>query len=143
MSPRAGPEQVSPTRSDLNPLGPGQLKRDPIELPTQGRMCERLWTLPRILSPRVSTPPRDALTRSHGCVRGSPSQSSDDFGPLLVPAEHVAPPFPLRESALLRYPTSLTEAGVTQLVECQLPKLNVAGSNPVARSNTTRDEGMS
>ena len=24
-------------------------------------------------------------------------------------------------------------AGVTQLVECQLPKLNVAGSNPVAR----------
>jgi integrase len=25
-------------------------------------------------------------------------------------------------------------AGVTQLVECQLPKLNVAGSNPVARS---------
>ena len=26
-------------------------------------------------------------------------------------------------------------AGVTQLVECQLPKLNVAGSNPVARSS--------
>ena len=25
-------------------------------------------------------------------------------------------------------------AGVTQLVECQLPKLDVAGSNPVARS---------
>ena len=25
-------------------------------------------------------------------------------------------------------------AGVTQLVECQLPKLNVAGSSPVARS---------
>lgn len=24
-------------------------------------------------------------------------------------------------------------AGVAQLVECQLPKLNVAGSNPVAR----------
>ncbi len=28
----------------------------------------------------------------------------------------------------------LTNAGVAQLVECQLPKLNVAGSNPVARS---------
>ena len=26
-------------------------------------------------------------------------------------------------------------ASVTQLVECQLPKLDVAGSNPVARSN--------
>ena len=26
-------------------------------------------------------------------------------------------------------------AGVAQLVECQLPKLNVAGSNPVSRSN--------
>ena len=25
-------------------------------------------------------------------------------------------------------------AGVAQLVECQLPKLNVAGSNPVSRS---------
>ena len=25
-------------------------------------------------------------------------------------------------------------AGVTQLVECQLPKLNVAGSSPVTRS---------
>ena len=25
-------------------------------------------------------------------------------------------------------------AGITQLVECQLPKLKVAGSNPVARS---------
>ena len=25
-------------------------------------------------------------------------------------------------------------AGITQLVECQLPKLNVAGSSPVARS---------
>ncbi len=28
-------------------------------------------------------------------------------------------------------------AGVTQLVECQLPKLNVAGSNPVSRSTRT------
>lgn len=26
-------------------------------------------------------------------------------------------------------------AGVTQLVECQLPKLNVAGSSPVSRSS--------
>jgi hypothetical protein len=25
-------------------------------------------------------------------------------------------------------------AGLTQLVECQLPKLNVAGSSPVSRS---------
>ena len=28
-------------------------------------------------------------------------------------------------------------AGVTQLVECQLPKLRVTGSSPVARSTTT------
>jgi hypothetical protein len=26
------------------------------------------------------------------------------------------------------------QAGVAQLVECQLPKQNVAGSNPVSRS---------
>ncbi len=30
--------------------------------------------------------------------------------------------------------SALTGAGVTQLVECQLPKLEVAGSNPVSRS---------
>jgi hypothetical protein len=29
-------------------------------------------------------------------------------------------------------------AGVIQLVECQLPKLDVAGSSPVARSSRTR-----
>ena len=29
---------------------------------------------------------------------------------------------------------SVSRAGVTQLAECQLPKLNVAGSNPVSRS---------
>jgi cytoskeletal protein CcmA (bactofilin family) len=33
---------------------------------------------------------------------------------------------------------SITWAGITQLVECQLPKLDVAGSNPVARSNVSR-----
>ena len=31
--------------------------------------------------------------------------------------------------------SSTQRAGVTQLVECQLPKLNVAGSNPVTRSS--------
>ena len=30
-------------------------------------------------------------------------------------------------------------AGIAQLVECQLPKLNVAGSSPVARSRTKAD----
>jgi hypothetical protein len=30
-------------------------------------------------------------------------------------------------------------AGIAQLVECQLPKLNVAGSNPVARSRHIRE----
>ena len=34
--------------------------------------------------------------------------------------------------AIFRYPF----AGVIQLVECQLPKLDVAGSSPVARSST-------
>jgi hypothetical protein len=29
---------------------------------------------------------------------------------------------------------AVSRAGVTQLAECQLPKLNVAGSNPVSRS---------
>src|SRR6185369_4910543 len=31
-----------------------------------------------------------------------------------------------------------SRAGVTQLAECQLPKLNVAGSNPVSRSTSLR-----
>lgn len=35
-------------------------------------------------------------------------------------------------SVLYLYP--LTNAGVTQLVECVLPKHNVAGSSPVSRS---------
>ena len=30
--------------------------------------------------------------------------------------------------------TAVLEAGITQLVECKLPKLDVAGSSPVARS---------
>ena len=30
---------------------------------------------------------------------------------------------------------TVARAGITQLVECKLPKLDVAGSNPVARSN--------
>ena len=30
---------------------------------------------------------------------------------------------------------SLAKAGVTQLVECDLAKVDVAGSNPVSRSN--------
>ena len=34
-----------------------------------------------------------------------------------------------------------TLAGVTQLVECQLPKLNVAGSNPVSRLPKTAEFG--
>lgn len=32
-------------------------------------------------------------------------------------------------------------AGITQLVECKLPKLDVAGSNPVARSSSHRSDG--
>src|SRR4051794_35959693 len=41
----------------------------------------------------------------------------------------------------LAYPARLarlsaSRAGVTQLAECQLPKLNVAGSNPVSRSTS-------
>jgi hypothetical protein len=34
----------------------------------------------------------------------------------------------------LAYSIAPFGAGITQLVECQLPKLKVAGSNPVARS---------
>jgi hypothetical protein len=34
-------------------------------------------------------------------------------------------------------------AGLTQLVECQLPKLDVAGSNPVSRSDITTSLGFS
>ena len=34
---------------------------------------------------------------------------------------------------------SASRAGVTQLAECQLPKLNVAGSNPVSRSTSLPD----
>ena len=35
---------------------------------------------------------------------------------------------------MLSYSIRKGDAGIAQLVECQLPKLNVAGSNPVARS---------
>ena len=35
------------------------------------------------------------------------------------------------------YTYSSLGAGITQLAECQLPKLKVAGSNPVARSILT------
>jgi hypothetical protein len=34
---------------------------------------------------------------------------------------------------------SRTRAGVTQLVECNLAKVDVAGSNPVSRSNSFRN----
>jgi hypothetical protein len=33
-------------------------------------------------------------------------------------------------------------AGVIQLVECQLPKLDVAGSSPVARSRVSKVTAM-
>ena len=33
----------------------------------------------------------------------------------------------------------LPDAGVTQLVECDLAKVDVAGSNPVSRSNPSRN----
>lgn len=43
----------------------------------------------------------------------------------------------LREGYILdRWPL-VGSAGVIQLVECQLPKLDVAGSSPVARSVTS------
>lgn len=35
-----------------------------------------------------------------------------------------------------------TIAGVIQLVECQLPKLDVAGSSPVARSDANTNGGL-
>jgi hypothetical protein len=38
------------------------------------------------------------------------------------------------ESAPEAPPRTVFNAGVIQLVECQLPKLDVAGSSPVARS---------
>ncbi len=37
------------------------------------------------------------------------------------------------------YSIRVISAGIAQLVECQLPKLNVAGSNPVARSRCFRE----
>ena len=40
----------------------------------------------------------------------------------------------LDESSISTYSYPLFGAGITQLAECQLPKLNVAGSTPVARS---------
>jgi hypothetical protein len=33
-------------------------------------------------------------------------------------------------------------AGVTQLVECDLPKVDVAGSNPVSRSNAPKRNAL-
>lgn len=65
-----------------------------------------------------------------------------DNGPRLIPAErHLAQCVFKADTTVA--PNSLKEicgnmifgAGITQLVECKLPKLDVAGSNPVARSN--------
>jgi hypothetical protein len=36
-------------------------------------------------------------------------------------------------------PARLPDAGVTQLVECDLAKVDVAGSNPVSRSNPLKN----
>ena len=44
-------------------------------------------------------------------------------------------PFPFRHPRV----TNSSSAGLTQLVECQLPKLDVAGSNPVSRSARPRE----
>ena len=37
-------------------------------------------------------------------------------------------------------PVRLPDAGVTQLVECDLAKVDVAGSNPVSRSNFKKSD---
>ena len=39
--------------------------------------------------------------------------------------------------------TAFSDAGVTQLVEYQLPKLRVAGSNPVSRSRISTPDHWS
>ena len=47
--------------------------------------------------------------------------------------------WPSKPAVRVRVPSpALDIAGVTHVVECQLPKLNVAGSNPVARSAKDR-----
>ena len=50
-----------------------------------------------------------------------------------MPAGQATLECPLDRGSALAYIRS-SSAGVTQLVECQLPKLNVASSNLVARS---------
>jgi hypothetical protein len=58
--------------------------------------------------------------------------------PLPNAAEAAAPHSGRRaQSGVVRYNRRLRRAGVAQLVEYKLPKLGVAGSNPVARSNLT------
>ncbi len=49
-------------------------------------------------------------------------------------ARHHASSGPCRLTKAVRGATCRGLAGLTQLVECQLPKLDVAGSNPVSRS---------
>jgi hypothetical protein len=43
---------------------------------------------------------------------------------------------PLLLRVMLEHRMSSSQAGVTQLAECLLPKQNVAGSNPVSRSTS-------
>src|SRR5512144_538779 len=48
-----------------------------------------------------------------------------------VPREHLTPP----GAVAIIHEVEREQAGVAQLVEYELPKLGVAGSNPVARSS--------
>src|SRR5215831_18528667 len=73
-----------------------------------------LRTLRRVLVPRA------ADSRRPGAARLRP-ESGDRLDP--------------RAPGCLSCPVERHEAGVAQLVEYELPKLGVAGSNPVARSS--------
>ena len=68
-------------------------------------------------------------------VATGPAVDRGEVDPGARPAPCQSPPFGL---SCRQRPARIaaSRAGVTQLAECQLPKLNVAGSNPVSRSNS-------
>jgi hypothetical protein len=57
---------------------------------------------------------------------------------MLRPRHLFVQPIRISLRAEIRLTIFAADAGIAQLVERQLPKLKVAGSNPVARSKTGR-----
>src|SRR5262249_36421772 len=79
-------------------------------------------------SRRIETPPPDSRADAPGAEAAAAA----------APQNAGRPGRRNRRRAVSFRAKPMSFAGLTQLVECQLPKLDVAGSNPVSRSGCLR-----